>query len=109
VDENSDRTNSGRYRFDNPPDGYRLKVAWTLRVKVKANHVGAEFGARPCVFNVGDATNLDLQWSHRWPIRAAASKHWRSSAPATKSRTAISGSGAHINASPTRKPRNPNA
>jgi hypothetical protein len=65
VHENSDRANFRRYRVDNSPDDPRLNVAWTLRVKIKPNHVSAEFGARFGVFNIRDTTNLDLHWSHR--------------------------------------------
>jgi hypothetical protein len=64
VHENPDRTNSRRYRVDNSPGDLGLNVAWTLPVKVKPNHVDAEFGARFGVFQIRDATNLDLHWSH---------------------------------------------
>jgi hypothetical protein len=61
VHENSDRTNSRRYRVDYSPGSLGLNVAWTLPVKVKPNHVGAEFRARCGVFNIRDTTNFDLQ------------------------------------------------
>jgi hypothetical protein len=60
VHEDPDRTNSRRYRFDNSPGNLGFDITWTFRVKVEPNHTGAEFSARFGVFNIRDATNLDL-------------------------------------------------
>ncbi|HEU5312947.1 MAG TPA: hypothetical protein VFU08_03900 [Candidatus Udaeobacter sp.] len=64
IYENSDRTNSRRYRFDNSPGDLWLNITWTLRVEVESNHIGAEFSARSGIFNIRDTTDLDLHWSH---------------------------------------------
>jgi hypothetical protein len=60
VHENSDRANFGRHRFDNSPGNLGPNIAWTLRVKVEPNHAGTHFSGCSSVFDVRDATNLDL-------------------------------------------------
>ena len=55
-----DRANFGRHRFDNSPGDLRANIAWTLWVKVEPNHAGTHFSGCSSVFDIRDATNLDL-------------------------------------------------
>ena len=102
FNEDSDGANTTRYCFNNFTRVLRSNIASALRIKIQANHVGAKIGASSRVFDIGDATDLDLQSIH---IRDFSRDTicW-SLAAAKKSRRAVSGFFARIKCSPIKKP-----
>jgi hypothetical protein len=64
VDENADGATSRRERVHNSANHNRLDVTRARRIKVKPNHVCAEFDARACIIRVCDTTDFDLYLSH---------------------------------------------
>src|SRR5262245_40703820 len=114
IDENANGAGLRWERVDNSASDSGLDVARTLPIKIKPNHVGAEFNARVRIIRVCDTTDFDLCLCRHQTCRASVSgatvacllRSSFSSAPAMKLRRAASGSGARISASPMRKPRN---
>jgi hypothetical protein len=64
VDENADGASSCWERIHNSADDSRLDVARARRIKIKPNHVCAEFGARACIIRICYAADFDLYRSH---------------------------------------------
>ena len=117
IDENADGVRSRWERVDNSTGDSRLDVARTLPIKIKPNHVGAEFNARVRIIRVCETTDFDLCFCRHQTCRASVSgatvaclrRASFSCAPLMKLRSAASGLGARIRASPIRKPRKPSA
>jgi hypothetical protein len=65
VDENTDAASSCWERVHNSASDSRLNVTRARRVKIKPDHVCAEFDARACVIQVCYATDFDLCRVHQ--------------------------------------------
>jgi hypothetical protein len=64
VNENANCANIRRQRLGNLPSHFCIDVARALRIKVESDHLCAELDARSGVFQVRNAADFDLQWSH---------------------------------------------
>ena len=64
IDENANGASSRWERVHNSADDDGLDVPRARRIKVKPNHVRAEFDARVRIICVRDAADLDLCVSH---------------------------------------------
>src|SRR5260370_25304936 len=64
IDKDSDGANTAQHCFNNFARLLRSNITSALRIKIQANHVGAKLGATSRVFDIGDATDLDLQSIH---------------------------------------------
>src|SRR5438552_4065920 len=102
IDKDSDGANTARHCFNNLARLLRSNITSALRIKIQANHVHTKLGADFRIFEISDATDLDLQSIH---IRDFSRDTicW-SLAAANKSRRAVSGFFARINCSPIKKP-----
>jgi hypothetical protein len=60
IDENADDASSRWERVRDFTDDRRLYITRTFPVKVKSNHVCAEFDARFCISRIRDTTDFDL-------------------------------------------------
>src|SRR5262249_8522560 len=73
IDENTHGVSSRRERVDNSAGDGWLDVARTLPIKIKPNHVGAEFNARVRIIRVCDTTDFDLCFCRHQTCRASVS------------------------------------
>jgi len=64
IDENAAGASSRWERVHNSADDSRLNVARTFPIKVKPNHVHAEFDARACIIGIRNTADLNLYRSH---------------------------------------------
>src|SRR5205809_4372330 len=64
IDENADGASSRWKRVHNSADDDRLNVTRTFPIKVKPNHVCAEFDARASIIRICNTADFDLYRSH---------------------------------------------
>ena len=65
IDEDADGASSCWERVDNSPGDSRLDIARARWVKVKPNHVCAEFDARACIIRFCNTADFDLCRVHQ--------------------------------------------
>ena len=65
IDENTHGASVRWERIHNSADDSRLDVARARRIKVEANHVGAEFDACAGIVRVCNAADFDLYRVHQ--------------------------------------------